>query len=327
MNTSSSTPQYEYNMVESLRPEEHLSAFGALFRGAKLALRYWPVWLMMFLGTLLPAFLIALVPALDLIELAHRPVIQQMADGVTSWMAIDLIGLMAGGAVLPGAKDVANTMSLLMMGSLLMPVLGGLVSAFLYGGVLLTYREAPQPFRLGRFFWGCWHWFGGLLVLALVQALLFLFIFAPLAVGLFYLGTLGAAAQVIALILAVLLLTLWTMLFELARVRMIVTGTRNPFLGIGRAFGQFFRRPLALLGYYGAALLVLLVVQALFRWGINPNVPLGMLLLALLVQQGFVALRLFARAMRMAGLAVMAQVERPVSTAAVQPARVEESAA
>lgn len=317
MDTGAAITQNDHGLIDNLRPEANLSAFGVLLRGAKLALRYWPVWILMFLGTLLPALLVSLVPALDLMDLAHRPVIQRMADGIPSWMVIDLIGLMTGGAVLPGAKEAANTISLLAIGVILMPALGGLISAFLYGGVLLTYREAPEPFRLSRFFWGCWHWFGGLLLLALVQALLFLFIFVPLAGGLFALGTLGTVAQVIAVVLFVLLLVVWVMVFELARARMVATGTRNPFMGIGRAFKQIFRQPLALFAYYAVALLVLLVVQALFRWGINPNVSLGALLLAVIIQQGFVLLRLFARAMRLAGLMVIAKAERPAQGMAV----------
>jgi len=64
--------------------------------------------------------------------------------------------------------------------------------------------------------------------------------------------------------------------------------------------------------------LVLLALQAVFRLWINPNIPLGALLLALLVQQGFVTARLFTRAMRLAGLMRMGQQERPV-VVTVQP--------
>jgi hypothetical protein len=318
MNTSVTVPQNDSQMIHSLRPDAHLSPLGTLWDGAKLALGYWPVWLIMFLSTLLLAVLVALIPSLDLMELAHRPVIERMAEGIPSWAVVDLVGLMSGGAVLPGAQEVATSLSLLMFGFVLMPLLGGLVSAFLYGGVLLTYFEAPKPFRLGRFFWGCWHWFGGFLLLALLQAILFLFILLPLAGGLVALGTLGSAAQWVALALFVLLMVLWVMLFELARTRMVVTSTRNPFLGIGRAFVLLFRQPLLLLGYYGAAVLVLLALQAVFRLWINPNIPLGALLLALLVQQGFVTARLFTRAMRLAGLMRMGQQERPV-VVTVQP--------
>lgn len=314
MNTSVTIPQNDQQMIQSLRPDKGLSALEALWDGAKLALRYWPVWLVMFFSTLLVAFLAALIPSFDLMELAHRPVIQRMAEGIPGWMVVDLVGLMAGGAVLPGATEVANSLSLLMFGFVLMPMLGGLVSAFLYGGVLLTYFEAPKPFRLSRFFWGCWRWFGGFLLLGMLQAILFVFILLPLAGGLVALGTLGAAAQWVAVALFVLLMALWVMLFELARTRMVITNTRNPFIGIGRAFAQFFRQPLLLLAYYGAAVLVLLVLQAVFRLWINPNVPLGVLLLALLVQQGFIAARLFIRAMRLAGLMLLGQQDRPVPT-------------
>jgi hypothetical protein len=318
MNTSVTVPQNDSQMIHSLRPDAHLSPLGTLWDGAPLALGYWPVWLIMFLSTLLLAVLVALIPSLDLMELAHRPVIERMAEGIPSWVVVDLVGLMSGGAVLPGAQEGATSLSLLMFGFVLMPLLGGLVSAFLYGGVLLTYFEAPKPFRLGRFFWGCWHWFGGFLLLALLQAILFLFILLPLAGGLVALGTLGSAAQWVALALFVLLMVLWVMLFELARARMVVTSTRNPFprdwarlrasLPSAAAAAWILRRGCA--GAAGAAGGFPLVDQS--------QHPAWALLLALLFQQGFVTARLFTRAMRLAGLMRMGQQERPV-VVTVQP--------
>ena len=42
-----------------------------------------------------------------------------------------------------------------------------LVFSFLYGGLLLTYSESPQPFHWRRFLWGAWHWFGANLLLGI----------------------------------------------------------------------------------------------------------------------------------------------------------------
>lgn len=305
-----------------------LGVLGALIQGARRAARLWPVLLLMLLGTLLSAGLLALVPAQALLDLSRRPVIADMAAGIRAWKIVDLFGQIGGMQVGSTSSPASTQFFLLLLGFAVMPLVGGVVSAFLYGGMLLAYSESaakdrlaawraaagvadetnlaaePQAERLSprRFLWGCWHWFGGYLALALIQALLFFgvaFLTVTLAVFLFRLGPAGTAGGIA---LLVVVLVLWLMLFELARVRMVLNGTRNPFRGIGLAFGDLFRRPLALLAFYTAALLVLLAVQVVFRLFINPNVPLELLLLAVLVQQGFILLRLFLTGARLAGL-------------------------
>ncbi len=310
-----------------------LGVLGALIQGARRAARLWPVLLIMLLGTLLSAGLLALIPAQALLDLSRRPVIADMAAGIRAWKIVDLFGQIGGMQVGSTSSPASTQFFLLLLGFAVMPLVGGVVSAFLYGGMLLAYSESaakdrlaawrsvawratagvadetnlaaePQAERLSprRFLWGCWHWFGGYLALALIQALLFFgvaFLTVTLAVFLFRLGPAGTAGGIA---LLVVVLVLWLMLFELARVRMVLNGTRNPFRGIGLAFGDLFRHLLALLAFYTAALLVLLVVQIVFRLFINPNVPLELLLLAVLVQQGFILLRLFLTGARLAGL-------------------------
>lgn len=305
-----------------------LGVLGALIQGARRAARLWPVLLLMLLGTLLSAGLLALIPAQTLLDLSRRPVIADMAAGIRAWKIIDLFGQIGGMQVGSTSSPASTQFFLLLLGFAVMPLVGGVVSAFLYGGMLLAYSESaasdrlaawrsaagladqtnlaaePQAerFSLRRFLWGCWHWFGGYLALALIQALLFFgaaFLTVTLAMFLFRQGPAGTAGGIA---LLVVVLVLWLMLFELARVRMVLNGTRNPFRGIGLAFGDLFRRPLALLAFYTAALLVLMAVQVVFRLFINPNVPLELLLLALLVQQGFILLRLFLTGARLAGL-------------------------
>ena len=289
------------------RPEGGLEAhsqgaLAALAFGARRVVQFWPVLLWMLLGTLLSAGSLALVPALNLFNLAHYPVIAQMAAGVRAWQVVDLAGIIAAAQSAGGGSPLFGSLAIVLLGFAILPLVGGLVTAFLYGGVLLTYKEA-QPFQLRRFLWGCWHWFGGFLALGLIQALLFFglyFLLISLAVFLVRLGPVGTGAAVVILLLAT---GLWLMVSELARVRLVLNDTRNPFRGIGLAFGDLFHRhALALLGFYAAALLLLLGVQAVFRLGINPRVPLDSLLLALVVQQGFILARLFCRALRLAGL-------------------------
>lgn len=279
--------------------------FAALWLGARRVAQYWPALLLMQLGTLLSAGLLALVCALNLFELAHRPVIAEMAAGIHAWKLVDLFGMLSstqpGGASSPASMDLF----LLLLAFAAMPLVGGFVSAFLYGGVLLAYQEAQPGFRFGRFLWGCWHWFGAYLALGLLQALVFFGLCLPVSSLVIFLFGIGPAGIAVAAGGLLLLAWLWLMVFELARVRLVLNDTRNPFRGIGQGFGDLFRRPLPLLGFYAAALLLLLGVQAIFRLVINPNAPLDMLVVALVVQQGFILSRLFCRALRLAGLTVL----------------------
>ncbi len=241
---------------------QEIGPFAALSLGARRVARYWPALLLMQLGTLFSAGLLALVPALNLFELAHRPVIAEMAAGIRAWKLVDLFGMLnstqPGGASSPASMDLF----LLLLAFAAMPLVGGFVSAFLYGGVLLTYHEAQPAFRPWRFLWGCWRWFGAYLALGLVQALVFFGLYLPLSSLVVFLSGLGPAGIAAAVGGLLLLAWLWLMVFELARVRLVLNNTRNPFRGIGRAFSDLFRRPLPLLAFYAAGLLLLLGVPA-----------------------------------------------------------------
>jgi hypothetical protein len=191
----------------------------------------------------------------------------------------------------------------LFLSILALPVLGGIVSAFLYGGVLLTYHQSPQPFGWKRFFAASWHWFGVFLLLAFFQALLFLLIVLPPALLLFgLLSGAGAWGPWLALPLVLGLLGVWVVIFELARVQVVAQNTRNPFRALARGFSILFRFPASLLGFYALALVGLLLVHGLFRFGLLPLTPLALFPLALIVQQAFILARLFIRAVRLAGL-------------------------
>jgi hypothetical protein len=282
---------------------EPAPAVEALLEGARRVLRNWSALLLMLLGSLLSAGLLALIPALNLSALAHRPVLAQMAAGIPSWQFVDLLGLLPRSGV---SNPVTNNLALVALGFLAMPLVGGVISAFLYGGVLLTYREDPAGyntrFSVGRFLWGCWRWFGAYLVVGLVQALLFMVIIVPLGVLVFFLTRMGPIGLAAGVALALLVVFAWLAVFELTRVRLVRDSIRNPFRAFGRGLRELFHRPLALLVFYAAALIVLVLVQVIFRFGINQRVPLDWLILAAAVQQGFILLRLFCQAMRLAGL-------------------------
>lgn len=281
-------------------------ALDLLTGGLRRALRYWPVLLIWYIASLLVALTGAIFPAMALWEAADSALITQIADGVDAWMLVDFVGMAAS---LQGADpaSVALPDSLgygigaLVWGFLLLPMLGAPVTAFLYGGALLTYHEAPVQFDWRRFWWGCRHWFWGMMGLAVVQFVLFLGLFLPLAAGSWYLSSM--VGMWLAVILLALLLALWTVIFELARAQMIVQNTRNLFVGLGRAFGLIFKRPGLVFGVYVPSLLLLAVAHGVFRLGILPVVPFSVLIVALAAQQAFIILRLYLRAARLAAVA------------------------
>lgn len=280
-------------------------ALDLLSGGLRRALRYWPVLLVWYVASLLVALTGAIFPALALFDVADSAIITQLADGVDAWMLVDVVGLAgsmqspaATATSLPGA--LSTGLGALVWGFLLLPLLGAPVTAFLYGGALLTYREAPVQFDWGRFWWGCRRWFWGMLGLAFFQFVLFVVPFMPLAAWALYLGSL--VGPWLAVILLALLFALWTVIFELARAQMVAKNTQNPFAGLGGAFGRIFKQPGLVFGVYLPALLLLAVVHAVFRLGLMPVVPLGVLVLALIVQQMFILLRLYLRAARLAAV-------------------------
>lgn len=287
-----------------------MNGWHAFRTGLARALR--PPWvlLVLFAANLASALLLAALPALGLTAwLGHRPAIRHAADGTDAWLVLEgLLASFANTALGQGA-DVsefaqkaiyvawANLAALL-----LAPVAAWLPTAFLTGGVLLAYAEAPASVRLRRFLWGCWHWFGAFLLLGLVQGILFALVFTAVAiVAVLLISALGQWLAWVIIPLAVLFGVLWLALFEYTRVAAVAEGTRNIARAFGRAVRFCFRHPLAVGGLYGLALLTLGLAHALFRVGLFPRLPLTWWLLVLAVQQAFILVRLWARLVRLAG--------------------------
>ena len=186
-----------------------------------------------------------------------------------------------------------------------LPLLAWLPTAFVSGGVLLTYAEAPQRFRWRRFLWGCWHWFGAFLLLGIGQFVASLALFLPaLAAAVAATAAAGWLAWIAVPGLA-LLGVLWTALIETTRVIAVVRGKRNVFRAFSGAVGFIVRHFPAVAGLYGLTLLALGLVHALFRWGLVANLPLNWWPLVLFVQQAFILARLGARLVRLAGSVVL----------------------
>jgi hypothetical protein len=282
-----------------------MASWSAFRIGVRRAWAYWQVLLLMFLGALLTALVLALLPSLALFPLTARPVIAEIAAGVDSSHVVDVFSYLLHG---DSPRAIQGGVLALILSVVFLPLLGGLISAFLYGGVMRIYSEAPEPFGWGRFFSASWHWFPAFLFLASFQAVLFLLLVLPPSVLLFGLlsraeiwGVWLAAALVLGLI------SVWVVIFELARVHLVALNTRNPFRGLARAFSLLFRHPLPILIFYAISLSGLLLIHLLFRFGLLPVVPLALFPAAFIVQQLFIFARLFARAVRIAGLMALVQ--------------------
>ncbi len=273
------------------------------------ASRYRWVVLIMFVANLSGALLLTVLPAWSLADgLGHRPAIHQAAGGVDAWLVFETLMSANTSATLTGGSEAASefrlTTLLAWLSMLALPFVAGLPAAFLGGGVLLTFAEAPAPFRWRRFVWGCWHWWGSFLLLSAVQVLVST-LFVPLTGAL--VGAVTAVGGWLAWILApplALLALLWLALVEFVRVAAIVGQTRNVFQALAGALRfvlSGFRNLVAVLGFYVLALSLLGLLHALYRWGLMPRLPLEMWPLVLVVQQTFILARLWARLVRMAG--------------------------
>jgi len=293
------------------------AAFGS---GLKRATRYGWLLVLLFAVNLLSALCLAALPAATLLPAACRPAVREAADGVDAWLVVETLldplhaqalELTDGGTAPPSGFGQAATTALL--AALLVPLAAWLPSSLLGGGVLLTLVEAPQPFRLRRFLWGCWHWFGAFLLLGLAQGGLALLLFAApgaLAVGL---GTaVGAWTAWGTVPLLLLGAALWLAWCELTRVVAVAKATRNVARAALSAGRFLFRRLGAVALLYGAALALLLLVHALFRLLLLPLLPLDLWPLAMVVQQFFILARLWARLVRLGGSTALWLADRTI---------------
>lgn len=283
----------------------------AFYHGMFQALAYWQLLLLLFAAGLFSALLLALLPALGLAAgLGQRPALQEAAGGVPPWLVLETLLSPAAAGLEPGGRQVIVPG---LAAVLILPVVAWLSGAFLAGGSLLTYREAPQRFAWRRFLYGCWRWFGPFLLVGLLQAIsLGMILLLGLVVAGIATALAGGWLLWPALALLAALLAGWWLLLEYSRLFAVVEDTRNVVRSFVQAAGFVIRRPLVLLGLYGPLLLLLLLLHALYGWGIEPALPLAWWPLVLLVQQAFVMIRLAVRLARLAGgLNLISQLHTP----------------
>jgi len=257
---------------------------------------------------LVSALALALLPAGMLAQaLGQRPALRAAADGVDMGLVVDALTTSLVDATLAAesaAPELARMVPLLLLAgvlvSLALPVVAWLTTAFLSGGIVLTYAESADGLHCRRFLWGCWHWFGSFLLLGLVQAALSAVVILPIGLGLL---TLGMATGWLWITLAPMALAIaaFGAVFELARVVAVVQGTRHIIRTLGGAVRLLVRQASPLWAVYGLAFAALAGLYALHNLAIVPWLPLQPWLLAAAAQQVIILLGIWIRLARIAG--------------------------
>ncbi|RPI92090.1 MAG: hypothetical protein EHM40_14000 [Chloroflexi bacterium] len=290
-----------------MEQQTRVNSLQAIQSGLERFVRYPQILLSAYVLNLLSALLLVLVPALLLVRPAHYTVIQTAADGIDTWLVTELL---MSTTTYPTLQDSAEPLqpgwlsqSLLVITGILliMPLFAWLPASFLAGGTLLTYVEAPPAFSWQRFLWGCWHWFGAFLLINLILGIVTQILVGALLVGMAAASSAaGSAINWITIPFAALVITLWLIVLEYTRLLAVHNRTRNMFKAFGSAVALVIHRPLVLLGFYALSLLILLLIQALFRaLLLSEFVSWG--LLFLIVSQIFIMARLSMRLIRWAG--------------------------
>ena len=303
-------------------------AWHAFRQGLSQAWRYRGMLVLLYMVNLVTALLLTLIPAVLLADqyLYHPTAIRAAADGTDAWWVIEILlspqsSLLLNNALAEWVNWIGSfAMSQLVTGALI-PLLAWLPATFLRGGVLLTYHEAPAPFRWQRFLWGCWHWFGTYLLLGLLQGLLGLILFGMLITGIIALAILTASWTLwLTLPLLALSAGIWLALGEMVRAASVVHHTRHVFKSIGSAARLIARWPLQAGGFYALSLLLAGVIVGAYRWAIKPWLPLSWWLLVLIIHQLVILTRLWARLARFSGgLALYGETAQSLSKNGVQP--------
>ena len=267
-----------------------MSSWTAFRQGLSYTVRYKWVLLILFAVNLASASVLVALPALLLLEPAHRPAIRQAADGIDAWLAVEIMMSPLANAAIqkriePVLSDGMQQALLLTLGTvIILPLLAWLPANFLSGGVMLTFAEAPQAFRLRRFLWGCWHWFGAFLLWGIIQALVIMIVFIPaIILVVLAISAVGSWSAWLLVPLLIFLMLFWLVLVECTRIAAVVSETRHIFWAFGRAIRYVFPNFLAIAGLYGLAILLLLLLHFLYHWGVRPYLPLSWWLLVLVV--------------------------------------------
>ena len=295
-----------------------MSKLGFINLGLKWSLRYWQLLVLWYLFYLLSAVVLAILPAVGLLDFSRSTAIRDLADGMDAWLLSDLLlGGLAGspdaGQGGPPSLNTGTSLSLLglLVILILLPLLAWLPAVFLSGGTLQTYAGAPGPFNFKQFLKECRAWFGLLIVLSLIElaglallvgaALLLL----PLAFS--FHQVLGYGLVFI----FVLLLFLGLIFFDISAAALVTSERRAIFPAFQSAFRTILGRPLTIFILFILALGLLILFHVVFRLGLFPLLPFSIWPLVLIAQQVFITLRLWTRLFRWAGGVEAVKAARP----------------
>jgi hypothetical protein len=259
---------------------------------------------------------IAFLPGIRALDFAYRPAIQEAANGMDAWLLIESIFSevnlqgMVDGESAGISTDGVQAVQMVLLAALVMPLLAWASTAFLSGGLVLTLSEASSPFRMRRFLWGCWHWFGVFLVFGLMKSAVGLFVLAPVFIG--ALGALAASPAWLGWVTIFglsLILVIWISVNEFTYIFTVEERGRNIFRAFGKAAAFVLQNFTQVVVFYLFWLCLLAGVHAIFRLGIFPMLSLEIWLVAMIVQQVFILLRLWARVARMGtGIALKQEI-------------------
>lgn len=304
-----------------------MTSLAAVVRGAGTVNRSWRVWLLIWLLTLAFA-LVAVLPiaAVMQTDLGHSLWAARMLGNFdATWMAEYVAATGSATLAIPPIVIACGVLYLLL-------------SAFLTGGIVSVFARADGTSGPADFWAGCGRNFW-----RLVRVLLWSL--AAYAIAFLAGSLLDAVARKIwgegmeerPLVIfgwfratfVLLLLLLLNMVFDYARIRVVVEDTRKTARSVLRSFRFVFCNFGLTAGTYGLVLLLGILLAALY-WvlsGALPRTSLGLLLVVLIVQQVYVVLRVWVRLLCFAGQTEVYRAMRPapVPAAEAPASAVEES--
>ncbi len=178
---------------------------------------------------------------------------------------------------------------------------------FLAGGILFTFNQDTLKFKIKRFFDGSGTYFFRFLLLLLISSVILFTLVASLKYGFnlimdnvqkdslseitpFYYN-LGFSVIIFILIL------FFQMVFDYARIKIVLEGRRDVLKTVFQAFGFVFRRPFSTLGLYYLIFLiqVAITIGYVFLKEFIPQSDWLFVLLAFFIQQLFIFLIIWLR--------------------------------
>jgi hypothetical protein len=293
-----------------------MTPVAAVLRGAGAVRRAWTVWLLVWVLTLAFALFLVL-PAAALLygRLGHSLYAGRMLGNFDiQWLAE--FRHETGNWPLLAAKPAVALAS------------GGylLLMTFLYGGALAVFASTDS-------FWGgCGRYFWRMLRLFLVSlacyAMVYL-VYAELGKAGYSLWGRGMAERPVVLFgwarasIALLLFLFVNMVFDYAKIRLVVEDSRRAIAAAGDSFLFAARHPGATIGTY-ALISILAAALAAIYWvlaGVLPTTALAWLALVLVVQQSFIAARIGIKLLYLSGqMEIYQALKAPPHMAAPGPA-------